>query len=147
MQSYSLLLLLVTTPLSWGLAPCPGETRGDRYKGDAVLLSALVGDYTPVMGTGPLSRGDRYKEDAVLLSALVGDFTVHTCHGDWPPVQERPGATGIGMLTQKSEMYLIKLFFSNQFVMDLPVNIKNNQFSIDMGRKNICEFTIDLGCN
>ena len=105
MQSYSLLLLLVTTPLSWGLAPCPGETRGDRYKGDAVLLSALVGDYTPVMGTGPLSRGDRYKEDAVLLSALVGDFTVHTCHGDWPPVQERPGATGIGMLTQKSEMY------------------------------------------
>ena len=78
MQSYSLLLLLVTTPLSWGLAPCPGETRGDRYKGDAVLLSALVGYYTPVMGLAPCpgkTRGDRYKGDGVLLSALVGDYT------------------------------------------------------------------------
>jgi hypothetical protein len=24
-------MLLLLSPLSWALAPCPGETRGDRY--------------------------------------------------------------------------------------------------------------------
>jgi hypothetical protein len=85
-----LLLLFLTAPLSsWGLAPCPGETRGDRYKNTV--------------------------DGLVHIGSFVLTCAIQTCPASgpgWHPVQGRPGVTGtnIMVLCMLVLLYLHMLF-------------------------------------